>query len=873
MFIEINLRKKKWLLSCSYNPHRSKIVNHLNEIGRHLDSYSSKYDNYILMGDFNVEPTEHAMAEFMQTYDLRNLVKGPTCFKNPENPSCIDLILTNRNRSFQGSYLIETGISDFHKMTLTVMKSYFKKQEPKILTYRDYKNFSNEKLRHDLKSDLSRGNIDISQLEIFIECILNILNTMAPIKKRSVRSNQAPFMNKNLKKAFMTRSRMRNNFLKNKTKENKEIYNKQRNYCVSLVRKEKKNFYQNIDTSKITDNKTFWKTVKPLFSNKTISSDKMTLIKDDNIISENKDIAEIFNKFFANIVKDMNITMDQTYISTDQKTTNNANETEDTVISAIERYKNHPSILAISAKSNKFIFTFRDVTFEEIENELTKLDLQKASQDTDIPTKIIKQNSDIIGHFIYRNFNNAIACSVFPVNLKNANITPIHKKDSRETVSNYRPVSILPNLSKIYEKCMYKQISKFFENILSKYQCGFRKGFSSQQCLLVMLEKWRKSLDKGGNFGALLTDLSKAFDCLPHDLLIAKLHAYGFDIKSLNMMNSYLRGRKQRVKVCDSYSTWQEILFGVPQGSILGPLLFNIFICDLFLFVTDTDIASYADDNTPYVSAHEPQEVINKLESISANMFKWFKHNGMKANADKCHLLLSAQKGLAANIGEVLIKSSDSEKLLGVTIDNKLNFEKHINNLCDKASQKLNALARMSSYMDLPKRRLIMKAFINSQFGYCPLIWMNHSRTLNSKINRIQERALRIVYNDRTSTFSELLTKDNSVTVHSRNLQVLATEMYKVRNGLAPEIVNNIFQPNTSGYDLRNSDFKTENVRTVHYGTETLSFLGPNIWRILPPEMKNSTSLQIFKNKIKSWSPENCPCRLCKQYIQGVGFI
>ena len=155
MFIEINLRKKKWLLSCSYNPHKSKIVTHLNEIGKHLDSFSSKYDNYILMGDFNVEPTEHAMAEFMQTYDLRNLVKGPTCFKNPEKPSCIDLILTNRNKSFQGSYLIETGISDFHKMTVTVMRTYFKKQEPNIITYRDYRNFSNEKLRHDLINGLN----------------------------------------------------------------------------------------------------------------------------------------------------------------------------------------------------------------------------------------------------------------------------------------------------------------------------------------------------------------------------------------------------------------------------------------------------------------------------------------------------------------------------------------------------------------------------------------------------------------------------------------------------------------------------------------------------------------------------------------------
>ena len=155
-----------------------------------------------------------------------------------------------------------------------------------------------------------------------------------------------------------------------------------------------------------------------------------------------------------------------------------------------------------------------------------------------------------------------------------------------------------------------------------------------------MIEKWRKTLDNGGSFCALLTDLSKAFDCLPHDLLIAKLHAYGFDLKSLQLMDSYLRNRKQRVKLYNSYSSWEEIIFGVPQGSILGPLLFNIFICDLFLFVTDADISSYTDDNIPYVSANKPEEVIEKLEKVSVNLLKWFKNNVVKVNVEKCHLLL-----------------------------------------------------------------------------------------------------------------------------------------------------------------------------------------------------------------------------------------
>ena len=142
---------------------------------------------------------------------------------------------------------------------------------------------------------------------------------------------------------------------------------------------------------------------------------------------------------------------------------------------------------------------------------------------------------------------------------------------------NYRPVSIVPVLSKLYERSMFKQISEFFEIIFSKSQCGFRKGHSTQQCLLAMLEKWKRSVDSGKAFGALLTDLSKAFDCLAHELLIAELNAYKVSLPALRLIHDYLSHRKQRTRVNNSYSEWLAVMLGLPQGSILGPLLFKIF--------------------------------------------------------------------------------------------------------------------------------------------------------------------------------------------------------------------------------------------------------------------------------------------------------
>ena len=186
------------------------------------------------------------------------------------------------------------------------------------------------------------------------------------------------------------------------------------------------------------------------------------------------------------------------------------------------------------------------------------------------------------------------------MNLKEADIVPVHKNKSKLSKENYRPISILRNISKVYERCLYDKITEFFDNIFSKYQCGFQKGYSAQHCLLVMIEKWKKVVDNGGAFDALLTDLSKAFDCIPHDLIIAKLEAYGFQIDALRLVHDYLSNRKQRVKLNETFSSWRNIEYGVPQGSILRSLLFNIHICYLFYFLDNLDIASYADDTTLY---------------------------------------------------------------------------------------------------------------------------------------------------------------------------------------------------------------------------------------------------------------------------------
>ena len=311
-----------------------------------------------------------------------------------------------------------------------------------------------------------------------------------------------------------------------------------------------------------------------------------------------------------------------------------------------------------------------------------------------------------------------------------------------------------------------------------------------------MLEYWKSEVDKGKVFRALLTDLSKAFDSLSHELIIAKLNTYGFSLPALKLVQNYLSKRQQRTKINQSYSSWEEILFGVRQGSILGPILFNIFLSDLFLVVKDVNFASYAEDNTIYQSANNVEDVINDMQLSAEKLFRWFSDNQMKGNTDKCHLIMSRNNNPEIQVGDSLIKASDYEKFLGLKIDYKLNFDNHVNSLCKKANNKLRALARATPYMNIEKKKLLMNSFFNAQDNYCPLLWMLHSRCNNNKIKHLHERCLRLTYCDKTSSYEELLEKDGSVSIHHRNIQSLATEMYKVKNAIAPMITANVFCPN-----------------------------------------------------------------------------
>lgn len=385
-----------------------------------------------------------------------------------------------------------------------------------------------------------------------------------------------------------------------------------------------------------------------------------------------------------------------------------------------------------------------------------------------------------------------------------------------------------------------------------------------------MIGEWHKCLDQSGVVGAVLMDLSKAFDCIDHKLLLAKLSAYGLDDKSLKLIKCYLSDRSQRTKIDSSLSDLMMLLIGVPQGSILGPLLFNIFINDIIYFVEKADICNFADDNSLFCCGSEISTVLANLRLDLLNLLKWFSSNRLAANPEKFQMLVLgnsvSDKSYTLSVSEVTIKSTDSVKLLGITIDNKLSFKSHINTLCAKVSRNIRRLRRISKYLNENQLKLVLQSFIMSNFNYAPIIWMFCRKSSANQIENIHKRALRAVYNDYNSSYEQLLSKRGHVKIHEIHLRHLLCEIYKTTNGLNPSFMKNVFTGKNVTYSMRSCNLLTIHpARTTTFGTQSFMFRGSYLWNLLPDSLKDSRSITHFKCAIKGYNLSNlCGCVLCK---------
>ena len=292
-------------------------------------------------------------------HSVKNIVKEESFFKSIENPSCIDLFLTNKPNLFFNTSTINTGLSDYHKMVVTVLRKTFQRAQPKVVSYRDCKNFDNELFKYSLQNALNEINkLDYIKFE---EVFLETLNKHAPVKQKTIKDNHAPYMTKGLRKAIMRRSELETNI------QSLRQYKKQTNFCSKLYKKERKKYYSRLNIKDIIDSKKFWKTVKPLISDKCNVSNKINLVENDNIVSDDYEIAETFKIFFDNAVKNLNVLGDSDSLSP-------TFHLDNPVDIAVGKFENHPSITLIKSNVNvSSNFFFKEVNFSDIFKEISSL--------------------------------------------------------------------------------------------------------------------------------------------------------------------------------------------------------------------------------------------------------------------------------------------------------------------------------------------------------------------------------------------------------------------------------------------------------------------------------------------------------------------
>ncbi|PFX16582.1 RNA-directed DNA polymerase from mobile element jockey [Stylophora pistillata] len=472
-------------------------------------------------------------------------------------------------------------------------------------------------------------------------------------------------------------------------------------------------------------------------------------------------------------------------------------------------------------------FSSSKVSQTEVQSALANLNTNNSYGHDGLSNKVLKLVGGALVPSLTKIFNTCIDENYWPVEWKRGDWVPVYKKDNPRDVRNYRPMTVLSTLGKVFEQLLGKQLTIFMEPRLNRNLTAYRKKNSCEITLVKLVGDWKWTLDNKHVIGILSTDLSKAYDSLHPPLLLAKLWAYGFSESAIDM-RCYFTERKNRVRMrSGDFSEWRETSRGCPQGSNLGPLLWNIFQNDLVQNIHTDRLAMYADDHQVYSAGQKTEDVETILNDEGTRTSEWYQQNLLKCNQDKFHALSLGpghkKKRMNLNIKEINIKSSSGIDLLGVAIDDDLNFTKHINNVCTKGERKVGVLMRFRNLMPTEAKLRIFKAFILPQVTYRHIV-LHHCRSSDErKLKRLQERAMRAIYCDRASTYEALLDKARLPTLCNRRLQDMAIFMCKVKTNLVPPYISERFSCGISRYNLRNADdFYLPRYNTVTYGRHSL---------------------------------------------------
>ena len=521
----------------------------------------------------------------------------------------------------------------------------------------------------------------------------------------------------------------------------------------------------------------------------------------------------------------------------------------------------------LDSKLRHKYFRLDFITTLEVKHIIDNLNCSKATGVDGIGPKLIKMTSDHICVALTSLINNSIETGIFPNKLKIARVIPIFKKGSTENPSNYRPISILNTISKIFERHVANQMHEFMKetNIIHQTQSGFRKEHSCLTALTYMTDSWMKSIDNGEIVGCVLLDLQKAFDLVDHEILLYKLKLYHFSETTLAWFKSYLNGRYQHVQHNNEKSNELEIKTGVPQGSILGPLLFLLYVNDLPMAIHKSSLDMYADDSTLYTSGRNFSVIEQSLQEDTNNISNWCKINNMAINANKTKCMVvgsktkvKSNKNLTLSVNNELIENVTNQKILGVNVDNTLEWHLQIKDVCARVNSKLYMFKIISKHLSGNMKVLFYNSYILPVLDYCNTIWGSCNQTQIYKLSKLQKRAARIILNKSFHTPSAIMFNELSwLSMSNRFKYHMGILVYKALNNIGPSyFCNLVTKSGNHSYQLRSvthGDLVIAAKPNTLYLKRTFGYCGMNIWNKIPLDIRCKPSLSKFKTALYSY--------------------
>ena len=717
---EILTKHRNFYLIAIYRPHSNEpFENFLSNLNNVLSNELLRNKSQIVLGDFNINhlddsPRTISFLNCMQSYYMLPLITKPTRFppNDSGSPSLLDQIWTNKPTASYKCGIILSDLTDhyptYYHTPIPVDNSSHGSEKIKI-SFRLINEENNDRFALALSSFdwsfIETLSVDTS-VEFFISQLNSLYQKYFPLKTKYISLKKAlnPWMNDYISKLIKYKSQYYSLMKLGITSitENKKFKNK----VNSIVRAAKVSYFENKFSSNRSDMRKTWSLINEIISPNSKKSNIIKILAGGNLISDQLQISELFNSYFSNIALNLRSNIPDSSLD---------------AINLVQR--------------SYYNFFLYPVTPDECSKIVQTLKITKTPLN-EFPVKLFKKHDPSLTPILSKLITKCFSVGEFPKCLKVATIIPIFKNGDPVSLKNYRPISILPYIAKIYEKCLYNRLLNFFinHNLFSPQQFGFLPGKSTVDALINFLEFQYDALNSREFSVCVFVDLAKAFDTLDHNILVGKLERYGVRGLPLKLIRSYISDRKYRVKIGPSCSATTTSNIGTAQGSVLAALFFIIYVNDLPQFLKKSHPIIYADDTTICLKNPSLRTALDECNSELSNLSEWCKANKLTINLNKSYFMLISNKPppsitIQLKIDNAIIHRVETHKFLGVTIDSKLKFGDHISEISKKISKSIGIIYKLSVFLPTSTLKNLYYALVHSHLMYCNALWGGTNQT------------------------------------------------------------------------------------------------------------------------------------------------